>query len=196
MNFLNKPIVLLLNKAWQAIAIKTPQESFSMMASDAATALDITLPDSLIPTSFRLWLTLPIRPGDRSIMTIRGPVRIPTAIISVNYAKVPKKRPKLNSKSIRERDGNRCQYTGRLLKPEEGSVDHVVPRSKGGKNDWNNVAWADKKINARKGNKSNSEAGLKLLKQPRKPLELPATALIENKFKIPDWDLFLKSSPK
>ena len=167
-----------------------------MMASDAATALDITLPDSLIPTSFRLWLTLPIRPGDRSIMTIRGPVRIPTAIISVNYAKVPKKRPKLNSKSIRERDGNRCQYTGRLLKPEEGSVDHVVPRSKGGKNDWNNVAWADKKINARKGNKSNSEAGLKLLKQPRKPLELPATALIENKFKIPDWDLFLKSSPK
>jgi hypothetical protein len=44
-----------------------------------------------------------------------------------NFAKVPKKRPKLCAKTIRERDGNRCQYTGQLLKPEVSSLDHVLP---------------------------------------------------------------------
>jgi len=46
-----------------------------------------------------------------------------------NFAKVPKKRPKLCARAIRERDGNRCQYTGTLLRPDEGSLDHVVPRA-------------------------------------------------------------------
>jgi len=67
------------------------------------------------------------------VRTIRGPIRVPTVIVAVNFAKVPKKRPKLCSRTIRERDGNRCQYTGKFLKPEEGSLDHVVPRSRGGK---------------------------------------------------------------
>ena len=48
----------------------------------------------------------------------------------MNFARVPKKRPKLCAKTIRERDGNRCQYTDELLKPEEGSLVHVVPRSR------------------------------------------------------------------
>ena len=45
---------------------------------------------------------------------------------------MPKKRPKLCAKTIRERDGNRCRYTGKLLRPDEGSLDHVLPRSRGG----------------------------------------------------------------
>jgi len=57
---------------------------------------------------------------------VRGAIRVPTVIVAVNYAKVPKKRPKLGAKTIGERDANRCQYTGQLLKPEEGSLDHVA----------------------------------------------------------------------
>jgi 5-methylcytosine-specific restriction endonuclease McrA len=58
--------------------------------------------------------------------------------VAVNFAKVPKKRPKLSAKNIRERDGHRCQYTGQLLKPDEGSLDHVLPRSRGGADTWEN----------------------------------------------------------
>ena len=64
--------------------------------------------------------------------TVRGEIRVPTVIEAVNYAKVPKKRPKLCSRTIREQDSNRFQYTGRVLRPDEGSLDHVVPRSRGG----------------------------------------------------------------
>jgi 5-methylcytosine-specific restriction endonuclease McrA len=113
-------------------------------------------------------------------------------IVAVNYAKVPKKRPKLCARAIRERDGNRCQYTGRALRPDEGSLDHVVPRSRGGKNAWENLVWAGKDVNARKGNRLPQEAGLKLLKTPRAPKELPASATIRNAHCIPEWRLFVR----
>ena len=50
---------------------------------------------------------MPIREQDESVHTVRGEIRVPTVIVAVNYAKVPKKRPKLCAKSIRERDGKR-----------------------------------------------------------------------------------------
>ena len=65
----------------------------------------------------------------------RQPVSIAHIIVAVNDVKVPRKRPKLCARTIRERDGNRCQYTGKLLRPEEGSLDHVLPRSRGGKDE-------------------------------------------------------------
>ncbi len=88
------------------------------------------------------WITLPVRDGDYAVRTARGAIRVPTVIVAVNFAKVPKKRPKLCAKNIRERDGNRCQYTGRLLHPTEGNLDHVVPRSRGGADTWENLVWA------------------------------------------------------
>jgi 5-methylcytosine-specific restriction endonuclease McrA len=54
-------------------------------------------------------------------------------------------------------------------------MDHVLPRSRGGKNAWENLDWAGKDVNARKGNRLPHEAGLKLLSVPRAPKELPAT---------------------
>jgi 5-methylcytosine-specific restriction endonuclease McrA len=109
-----------------------------------------------------------------------------------NFAKVPKKRPKLCTRTIRERDGNRCQYTGKMLRPDEGSLDQVLPRSRGGKDTWENIVWSSKDVNARKGNRLPQEAGLKLLSVPRAPKELPASALIRNAHDIADWELFVK----
>jgi 5-methylcytosine-specific restriction endonuclease McrA len=223
-DILNKAIVLVLNRNWQAINTRTPQEAFCMMATNVATALEIegeNHPSSVASSSVRVgvgsdenshhaeatellrrrvdirpvtwdeWIALPIRPQDNAVRTVRGPIRVPTVIVAVNYARVPRKRPKLCARSIRERDANRCQYTGRLLRPEEGSLDHVVPRSRGGKNSWDNLVWASKEINARKGNRLPHEAGLKLLSVPRAPKGLPATALIRNAHGVAEWKLFL-----
>jgi 5-methylcytosine-specific restriction endonuclease McrA len=84
------------------------------------------------------------------------------------------------------------QYTGKLLRPDEGSLDHVLPRSRGGKDEWGNLVWSDKTVNAKKGNRLPHEAGLKLLTVPRAPKELPVTALIRNAHGIVDWKLFVK----
>jgi 5-methylcytosine-specific restriction endonuclease McrA len=184
--------VLVLNRNWQAINIRTPQEAFCQMATNVATALEIDGENHIRPVTWDEWITLPIRDCDNAVHTVRGAIRVPTVIVALNFAKVPKKRPKLCAKTIRERDGNRCQYTGKLLRPDEGSLDHVLPRSRGGKDEWGNLVWSDKAVNAKKGNRLPHEAGLKLLTVPRAPKELPVTALIRNAHGIVDWKLFVK----
>ena len=191
-DILNKSIVLVLNRNWQAINIRSPQEAFSMMATNVATGLEIEGEDNIRPVTWEEWITLPIRSQDNAVQATRGQIRVPTVIVAVNFAKVPKKRPKLCSRTIRERDGNRCQYTRKLLKPEEGSLDLVVPRSRGGKDAWENLVWSSKDVDAKKGNRLPHEAGLKLLSVPRAPKELPAAALIRNAQEIADWELFVK----
>lgn len=195
-DILNKTVVLVLNRHWQAINIRTPQDAFCQMATGVATAVDIELGDdaraeALRPVTWDEWITLPVREGDHAVRTARGAIRVPTVIVAVNFAKVPKKRPKLSAKNIRERDGNRCQYTGKLLKPDEGSLDHVVPRSRGGADSWENLVWSAKDVNQRKADRLPHEAGLKLLSVPRAPKELPVTALIRNAHGVAEWKLFL-----
>ena len=209
-DILNKNIVLVLNRNWQAINIRTPADAFCQMATNVATALDIEVESdgsespelrtprsafrasNVRPVTWEEWITLPIRDGDNAVRTGKGLVRVPTVIVALNYAKVPKKRPKLSARNIRERDGNRCQYTGKLLHPDEGSLDHVVPRSRGGKDSWENLVWSAKEVNQRKADRLPHEAGLKLLTVPRAPKELPVTALIRNAHDIPEWKLFVE----
>jgi len=189
---LNKATVLVLNRNWQAINVRTPQEAFCQMATGVATALEIEGEDQIRPVSWDEWICLPIRPQDDTAHTVRGAIRVPTVIVLANFAKVPKKRPKLCARTIRERDGNRCQYTGKLLRPDEGSIDHVVPRSRGGRDAWENCVWSSKQVNTKKGSRLPHEAGLKLLKPPRALPEMPASVFIRNTHSVEDWKLFLK----
>ena len=196
-DILNKATVLVLNRNWQAINCRTPAEAFCQMATGVATALEIQRTDdaraeALRPVTWAEWITLPIREQDQSVRTVRGEIRVPTVIVLASFAKVPKKRPKLSARTIRERDGNRCQYTGVVLRPDEGNIDHVVPRSRGGKDSWENCVWSSKAVNSKKGDRLPHEVGLKLLKQPKAVPELPVTALIRNAHGIVDWELFVK----
>jgi 5-methylcytosine-specific restriction endonuclease McrA len=191
-DILNKATVLVLNRNWQAIHVRTPAEAFCQMATHVATGLEVSGEEHIRPVNWEEWITLPVRAQDEAVQTVRGPIRIPTVIVALNFAQVPKKRPKFSARSIRERDGNRCQYTGASLKPEDGSIDHVVPRSRGGANSWDNCVWASKRINALKGNRLPQEVGLKLRSVPRAPKEMPVSALIRNAHEIRDWRLFLR----
>lgn len=190
-DILNKTIVLVLNRNWQAINIRTPADAFCQMATNAATALDIEGESHIRPVTWGEWITLPVRDSDNAVLTTRGAIRVPTVIVAVNFTKVPKKRPKLSAKNIRERDGNRCQYTGRLLHPDEGNLDHVVPRSRGGADTWENLVWSAKEVNQRKANRLPHEAGLTLLNVPRAPKEMPVSAMIRNAHGVAEWKLFL-----
>ena len=189
---INKAIVLVLNRNWQAINIRTPAEAFCQMATGVATALEIDGEDHIRPVPWEEWVRLPVREQDQPVQTVRGPIRLPTVIVLAKFARVPKRRPKLCAKTIRDRDDNRCQYTGAPLKPDEGNIDHVVPRSRGGQDTWENCVWASKAINSKKGNRLPHEAGLKLLKMPKALREVPVTALIRNAHGIPDWEPFIR----
>src|SRR5258707_15393518 len=105
-DILNKSIVLVLNRNWQAINIRTPQEAFCMMATNVATALEIEGDDHIRPVTWDEWITLPVRPRDNAVQTVRGQVRVPTVIVAVKFPQRPKKRPQLCAETIRERERN------------------------------------------------------------------------------------------
>lgn len=190
-SILHKNIVLVLNRNWQAVNIQTPAEAFCQMATDVATGLDIQGNDWMTPAKWTSWQQLPVREEDCSIGTASGPIRVPTVIVLANYARVPMSRPKFNSRNLWLRDNGRCQYTGRELRPSEGNIDHVLPRSRGGGTTWENCVLSAKEVNTRKANRTPQEANLKLNRQPKAPRQVPVTALLKNIHDIPDWEPFL-----
>ena len=124
-DILNKATVLVLNRNWQAIHVRTPQEACCMLATQVATAPEIDGEDHARPVTWEGWITLTLRPQDNAVRAVRGPTRGPTLIVAVNYGRVPKKRPKLCARAIRERDG--ADSLGFIPRPSSGHFDSAVP---------------------------------------------------------------------
>ena len=192
MDHLNRDTVLILNRNWQAIHVKSPLEAMTMMYSDNATALDIRGEDHMVPLKWSEWIQLPIEnENDDFIQTVRGNIKIPKVLVLCNYDKVPRKRPKFSPKAVWDRDQGTCQYTGQKLTLQNANIDHVIPRSRGGKTDWANCVLTHKEVNAKKANRTPEEAGLKLIRKPQDPKEMPSTFYIRNKHNVREWDMFL-----
>lgn len=192
MSFLYKEIVLVLNRNWQAIGVKTPADTFGMLMTDTATALHMEGDDNMTPLKWEDWLKVKIDEDDIVVNTPNRQIKVPKIIVLCKFDKVPKKRPRLSSKTLWIRDNGICAYTGKKLTPKEGNIDHIIPRSKGGQTTWTNCVLAHRDINTKKGDRTPEEAGLKLLIKPEAPKELPVTFYIRNKYNIKEWNMFLK----
>ena len=92
---------------------------------------------------------------------------LPSIVRLSLYIKAPKREIPLTRKNILRRDGFRCQYCGARDVPL--TTDHVVPRSQGGRDVWGNLVCACVSCNNKKGNRTPRQAGLTLLKKPKKP---------------------------
>ncbi len=195
-NYLEQHTVLVLNKNWQAINVKTPFEAISMMYANTATVLHVEGTDIMSPLSWNQWVELPYDENQQYINTTNKKIRVPKIIILAKYNKVPQRRPRLSKRNIWLRDNFTCQYTGKRIKKSEGNIDHVIPRSKGGKTDWSNLVIACKEINQLKADRTPEQAGLKLIKPPAEPKLNTATDFITNNFNVKEWNLFLNNKLK
>jgi len=83
------------------------------------------------------------------------------------YIKVPYSQAVLSKKNILRRDNYRCQYCGSSSKPL--TLDHIIPKSRGGKETWENLVTACIECNNKKGDRLPEEAKMKLMIQPKKP---------------------------
>ncbi len=180
-----KDYTLILNKFYFPINVDHYESVFVNIATGSQLPLDIhyeinedgsinfeNISFWNIIKSIDLWMDLPIRPYDNFIHTVNGPVRIPTVVVCSSYKGIMHKRAKFpTKKNIWERDKYTCVYTGKKLQKTELSVDHVFPKSKGGRDTWDNLVTCDKILNSKKSNKLLSETKLKLRYKPFKPLD-------------------------
>lgn len=100
-----------------------------------------------------------------------------------------KKRIKFSRQNVLARDKFRCQYCGAHGRNVELTFDHVVPRARGGKTEWENIVMACKDCNARKGDLTPEQVGLKLRTKPYKPVWVPIfNVALRNVASIPsEW---------
>jgi 5-methylcytosine-specific restriction endonuclease McrA len=97
----------------------------------------------------------------------RMAIRIPSVIRLTQFRRIPYQTRALSRKNILLRDRYTCQFCGRVLPAHELTIDHVIPRSRGGHADWDNVVASCQKCNTAKGDRLPEEAGLRLLRPPR-----------------------------
>ena len=108
------------------------------------------------------------------IFTSSGPIPFPTIVrytsgIIIGKLKKIQRTPKVTKKNVWLRDRGHCQYCAKKMSLNEATVDHVVPKSRGGKNTWENVALACEKCNQKKGSRLLENCGLEILKLPFRP---------------------------
>ena len=125
------------------------------------------------------------------VRTVRFDIVVPRIVRVLTYSRLPKQEVKLNRRNIYARDGSRCQYCGKRFASSELSLDHVVPRSRGGENTWQNIVCCCVTCNVRKGGRTPEDAGLTLMRRPVKPRRSPVIRVKLSDSKYHSWRQFL-----
>jgi 5-methylcytosine-specific restriction endonuclease McrA len=130
---------------------------------------------------------------DHDIRSVSIVIKAPAVVRLLQFVKIGIKAPPLCRSNIFARDHYRCQYCGDELSPKEATLDHVIPRSQGGKTSWENVVCCCSDCNREKGGRTPREARMHLLKKPEKPHWLPVLHIRLNG-KVPtSWHIFLSA---
>ena len=192
---LNKP-TLVLNKNWQAISVESVKDSVAKAFTGAAKLMDH---EDFAPYTWEEWLILFTTPFNSDlrddydyISTAHFKVRAPEVVVLTEYDRIPKLDVKLTRRNLFIRDKFRCQYTGEKVSMKEGTIDHVMPKSRGGLTTWDNVVLASMNANVKKANRLPHEAGMKLRSQPKKPNWHPLFTYSVSKHPK-SWDKFINT---
>ncbi|MCK5578756.1 MAG: HNH endonuclease [Planctomycetes bacterium] len=188
--------VLVLNKLFMAIKVVNVKRAFGLLYKNYAEVIakDNGRFDSY---DFIRWVDYSSNGGarehDEFIHTPGLRIRVPRVIRLTFYDKVPKKKVKFNRKNILARDSYTCQYCGKKYSSSTLSVDHVVPRSRGGSTSWTNIVACCHRCNTKKGGRLPREARMRLLKEPIAPKSNPTVSakIKEEKYNL--WKEFCSS---
>jgi 5-methylcytosine-specific restriction endonuclease McrA len=157
--------VLVLNRAYQPVAVTRAARAFGLLFSGAARALDAEFRSF----DFSSWSELGTELGDDVIHTPRMVLKVPRVVVLQAYDRMPRTQVRFSRQNVYLRDGFTCQYCGKVFQRTALNLDHVVPRSQGGRTSWENVVCSCVRCNLNKGGRTPAQAGLKLLKEPKRP---------------------------
>lgn len=142
---LHRP-VLVLNASYEPINICAARRALVLILKGVASAEELA-------------------PGLLSSRRVAFP--LPSVIRLLEYRRIPHQSRALSRKNIMMRDKYTCQYCHKVFNSAELTLDHVIPRSRGGETSWENLVASCNPCNNRKGNRTPDEANLKLLRPPR-----------------------------
>ncbi len=183
---LNEP-TLVLNRSWVAISTTSVWTALSMVYRDVARVIQ---PSTFETHDLDSWADLAVPSGDPCIRTVRFEFPVPEIILLTRHNRMPRRTVPFSRRNLYRRDGNRCQYCGRRMPTSDLSIDHVVPRSRGGRTNWTNCVLACIPCNVRKGHRLAREAGMSLLRKPVPPRWSPCLTVPVGRRRA-SWEKFV-----
>jgi 5-methylcytosine-specific restriction endonuclease McrA len=177
--------VLVLNRYYQPVHVTSVKRAFSLLYQGVAKAID---------AQYRLyefddWAALSATQD--CITTINRTIRVPRVLVLSAYDHLPRGRVRFSRLNIYARDNDTCQYCGKNLPRSDLNLDHVMPRTQGGKTTWENVVCSCVPCNLKKGGRTPEQAGMKLLKKPVRPRWTPLFRGATRKVTYREWLPFL-----
>ncbi len=179
--------VLVLNRSYMPIHVTSARRAFRLIYQEAARALS----ENYQTFDFQEWRQLPAEAAQASIGTIRGRIRVPRVIVLVTFDRIPKRHVRYSRVNVFTRDKFTCQYCGVRPPRPDLNLDHVVPRSLGGRTTWENVVCSCVDCNRRKGGRTPQQARLRLKRKPVRPRWTPLMNLAISKPRYDEWRPFL-----
>jgi 5-methylcytosine-specific restriction endonuclease McrA len=178
--------VLVLNRSYLPIHVTTVRRAFTLIFQGTALAVG----RDYGTFDFESWMRQSMQRVE-AIGTSRGPIRVPRVILLVRFDRVPKRHVRYSRVNIFARDKFTCQYCGVKPHRSELNLDHVIPRSLGGRTTWENVVCCCVDCNRRKGGRTPTQARLDLLRRPAKPRWTPMMNHIGSSVRYEEWRPFL-----
>lgn len=193
--------VLVLNRVWTAIRVIDARRAFTLLCKDLAEVIRVD-DGSYAPYAFNEWSEVAhaaalfdaTRGHDDPYLFVRSAhkaIAVPKVIRVLGFDRTPREPVKLNRRNIFARDHHQCQYCGDSFATCDLSLDHVLPRSRGGTNTWENLVCACIPCNTRKGGRTPQEARMPLKRPPAKPRHHPALFARLGAARIRSWQAFL-----
>jgi 5-methylcytosine-specific restriction endonuclease McrA len=196
--------VLVLNKHYQALRVVNVRRAFAMLCKEMAEVIHIETDargqSQWQNLGFLEWqelsqLKAEFEPDEYDwIHTVRFQIAVPRIIRLLGYEKLPRQDVKFNRRNIYARDGNRCQYCGKHMPTTELSLDHLVPRSQGGKSTLAKNVCCCGKCNMKKGGRTPEQAHLRLITKPVKPRRSPVLTIRLADERYRSWKQFLDTA--
>ncbi len=187
--------VLVLNRNWQAVNIIGVRRAFSLMWQNHVQIIN-TFEGEYTVLSTAGWMAYsmernPPPPTAEYIRTIRMHILLPKVLLLKSFDRLPVAEVKFNRQNVFERDNFICQYSGRVYKPKDLTLDHVIPRERGGRTTWENIVTCSREVNALKANRLPHEAGLRLIRKPERPKWRPFVSVAAGSDIDEAWGGFL-----
>jgi len=179
-----------------SVRIVSALRAFVLLSRDTAEVLDIEGSQWQM-FSFGDWLDISELRYDMErdahdwTHTVRLPIAVPRIVRLLQFDRVITATVNLNRRNIFARDGHRCQYCGKRFKVSELTLDHVVPRSQGGGDSWDNLVTACSGCNAKKGGRTPEQANMPLIRKPFKPKRSPLVPQNLSGTRYASWESFL-----
>lgn len=170
MDHLLEQPVLVLNRLWQAITTCSARRAMMLLYQGHAQAVSMDAADNFLTHNFFSWRDFSAsNPEPQMLQTISMRIRVPRIIVLSLFDRLPKKEVKFTRLNVFARDKNICQYCGGHFDQSSLNIDHVMPRHRRGLTTWENIVCSCIPCNTRKGNRLPHEAGMQLLRKPKRP---------------------------